>query len=91
MISTPSDGTAVRGRVKAAAAMKPGETQRQQWGLHEQQQGEGNRVVATTAAAGGGELAAMGICTVGKRATRMGGSSSTRGVGHPVERGEHHE
>ena len=72
MISTPSDGTAVRGRVKAAAAMKLGETRRQQWGMHEQQWGEGDRVVATTAAAGGGEQAATGMCTMGKRAMRMG-------------------
>ena len=53
MISVPSDGTAVRGRVKAAAAaMKLGENQCQQQGMHEQQQGKGGRVVATTAVAG---------------------------------------
>ena len=73
MISAPSNGTAVRGHVKAAVAMKPGETQRQQQGMHEQQRGKGDRVVATTAAAGGGEQAAMDMCTVGKRAACMGG------------------
>ena len=59
--------------------------------MHKQQQGKGSRVVATTAAAGGGEQATMGVCTMRKQATHMGGSGSTGGVGHLVERGEHHE
>ena len=81
----------MRGRVKAAVAMKPGEKQCQQQGMHKQQQGKDSRVVATTAAAGGGEQATTGVCTMRKRATHMGGSGSTGGIGCPVERGERHE
>ena len=91
MISIPSNGTAVRGCVKAAVATKLGEKQRQQQGMHEQQRDKDSRVVVTTAAAGGGEQAATGVCTMRKQATHMGGSSSTRGVGCPVERREHCE
>ena len=64
--------------------------QHQQWGMYEQQWGKGSRVVATMAAVGGGEWATTGVC-LRKWAMHMGGSSSTGGDGHPVERGKHHE